>query len=122
MSDVKVSVGIGDAIFNLISQLFTGSPLDAVIAILLICVGGLIFVVWRLSKKIKNDEKRLDEYIAKSNEQLKELTERYVNSIHGIQEKNERELRLMNSSMDSTRVLLSEIKVLLSVVVNQPTS
>jgi len=119
-SEVKVSVGSGNTIENLVNSLFTGGPSDAVIAVLLLVIILLGLLSWKLNKNSEENKKRADELIVESNKQMLELSARYSDSIEEIQEKHNHEIRMLGTSLEATKLILTEVKVLLSVVVKQP--
>jgi len=101
---------------GVLSHLFTGTATDAVIAVLLLVAGVLGFAVWILAKRLNEKDKLLTETVEKSNSELRNLAEKYIDSMNEYHQQQVEQTRAVNDSITGTRILLTEIKGLLTVL------
>ena len=116
--EVKVAESATGILDKILSYLFTGTSTDAVIAILLLVVGVLGFAVYVLAKRLGDKDKLLTETVENSNAEITNLAGKYMESINSIHEQQAEQARLLNDSMTSTRLLLTEMKGLITVISN----
>lgn len=100
----------------IVGNLFPGTPSDAVIAILVLVVLGLCFAVYKMSKRLDEKDKLMNETVQKSNEELKKLSEAYLQSITRIHEQQMKQSQALNDSLKGTQGLLAEIRTVLSFI------
>lgn len=110
------SVGLLDKI---LSHVFTGTAADPVIAILLVFVGITLFVIWKMSKRMEEKDKKYIATVEKSNEEMKSLADKYVKTITEYHENQAEQTKIINDSLNGTRIILTEIKTLLTVMSQQ---
>lgn len=116
--EAKVADSATGILDKLLSYLFTGTSTDAVIAILILVVGVLGFAVYTLAKRLGDKDKLLTETVNNSNVELTKLANKYMESINSVHEQQAEQARLLNDSMTSTRLLLTEMRGLLTVLSN----
>ena len=118
--DAEKSVGI---VGDLFSRLFTGTAADPIIAILLLVVGIMGFALWKQWKRLDEKDARLLEkdnkladVITQSNKELKDMSDKYLAAIEESNRQQLEQTRIVNESLVGAKMLLTEIKTLLSVM------
>lgn len=104
---------------DVVSRVFTGTSADSVIAILLVIVCGLCFLVWVLTKRLDEKDKILTETVENSNKELRNLAGRYMDNMDNYHQQSVNQSRIVNESITGTRILLSEIKGLLTLLTSR---
>lgn len=110
---VETTAGLID---RTLSHIFTGTAADPIIAILILVVGVLAFAVWILAKRLDEKDKLLTDTVEKSNTELRNLAEKYIDSMNVYHQQQVDQTRAVNDSITGTRILLTEIKGLLTIL------
>lgn len=106
---------------SVIGNVFTGAASDAVIAVLLLVVAGMGIAIWFLCRVLYKREKQYQDRLARKSDaidnaqnQLQELSEKYVDAMQEINKEYNESARDTARALTELRIALVEVKIVVN--------